>query len=50
MFSWKRRGLAEVGVKGKSLGGKSMGSKNIGAFVLRTYTVGGMGVKKLHID
>ena len=39
-FSCKGMGLAEVGVKGKS----------IRSFVLRTYIVGGLGVKKLYID
>ena len=37
-FSWKKRGLAKVGVKGKSLSGKS-----IRFFALRTNIVGGMG-------
>ena len=44
-FPWKRTGLTQVGEKGKSRGGKSPKF-----FVLRTYIVGGMGVKKLHID
>ena len=45
----------EVGVKGKPMGCKSKGGKRQGrnstrSFVLRTYVVGGMGVRELHID
>ena len=54
MFSWKRTGLAEVGEKAKSKGGRSLGCQRPGgqskSFVLRAYIVGGMGVKKLHVD
>ena len=39
-----------MGEKDKSQGGKGRGGKNIRSFVLRTYIVGRMGVKKLHID
>ena len=44
-LSWTSTGLAEMGVKGKSLGGKSTRS-----FILRTHVFGGMGVRKIHID
>ena len=37
-----------AGDKGK--GGKSQGDKSLRSFVLRTYIVGGMGVKELHIN
>ena len=43
-LAWTRTGLAEVGVKGKSLGDKSTRS-----FVLRTHIVAGMG-EKLHTN
>ena len=39
-----------MGLKGKGLGGKSKGAKCIRSFILRTYIVGGMGVKELYID
>ena len=63
MFSWRRTGLAEVRVKGtgsghgkvraalgKGKGGQSKGGKSPRSFVLRTYIVGGKGVKKLHVN
>ena len=55
-FSWKRTGLARVGVErhrlraGRGKGGQSRGGQSIRSFVLRTYIVGRMGMKKLHID
>ena len=35
---------------GQGKGGKSKGGRSPRAFVLGTYIVGGMRVKKLHID
>ena len=47
-FSWKRMGLAEVGVKGIGVGGKSQGQH----WVLCPEDLHSWldGVKKLHID
>ena len=42
-------GLAKVGLKGVSLGSKNKGGKSTRSFVLRTYIVGKMGVRELHI-
>ena len=43
-------GLAKVGLKGVSLGSKNKGGKSTRSFVLRTYIVGGVGVRESQID
>ena len=48
-FSWKRTGLAEAGQKGIG-SGHGQGGKSIRSFALKTFIVGGIGMKKLQSD